>query len=106
MVLSLRARSILTRLSSGPCRSPYLRRHLSTDDERPAEPFRVLFCGSDVFSVAALEALLGAEDVWQSIAVLTPRERAIGRGGKDTYTRESVCYHADLRFIARSALLY
>jgi hypothetical protein len=45
-------------------------------------------------------------DVWQSIAVLTPRERAIGRGGKDTYTRESVCYHADLRFIARSALLY
>ncbi len=37
-------------------------------------------------------------DVWQSIAVLTPRERAIGRGGKDTYTRESVCYHADLPF--------
>ncbi|BEI97511.1 hypothetical protein CcaverHIS631_0211000 [Cutaneotrichosporon cavernicola] len=85
MILSLRARSVITRLGPVSCRSSYLRRYLSTDSERPAEPFRVLFCGSDAFSVAALDALLGAEDVWQSLVVLTPRERAIGRSGKDTY---------------------
>ncbi|BEJ12641.1 hypothetical protein CspHIS471_0211010 [Cutaneotrichosporon sp. HIS471] len=85
MIFSLRARSVITRLGPVSCRSSYLRRYLSTDCERPAEPFRVLFCGSDAFSVAALDALLGAEDVWQSLVVLTPRERAIGRSGKDTY---------------------
>lgn len=27
----------------------------------PAEPFKILFCGSDAFSIAALDAVLGAE---------------------------------------------
>ncbi|GMK59147.1 hypothetical protein CspeluHIS016_0701620 [Cutaneotrichosporon spelunceum] len=60
MLFSLRARAILTRLGPVPRRSSYLRQY-STEHERPAEPFRVLFCGSDDFSVAALSALLGAE---------------------------------------------
>lgn len=71
MSLSLRARSVLALSWRRPATPRYTgvqpfvqrdrRRALTTDSDKPAEPFRVLFCGSDVFSVAALEALLGAE---------------------------------------------
>lgn len=65
-MLSLRARSLFWRrppLAFSHPASVHRRRLYNTeaDEERPAEPFRVLFCGSDVFSVAVLEALLGAE---------------------------------------------
>lgn len=78
MSMSLRARSLLA-LSCRPTRS-LVPKPLRVDSRlfsaRPADPFRVLFCGSDVFSVAALDALLGAEG-------MLPRcnggERANGR---------------------------
>ncbi|TXT15760.1 hypothetical protein VHUM_00263 [Vanrija humicola] len=53
------------------------RRHSTSTS--PAEPFKILFCGSDAFSVAALDAVLGAEDVWQSITVLSPPDQLVGR---------------------------
>nr|KIR46105.1 methionyl-tRNA formyltransferase [Cryptococcus bacillisporus CA1280] len=48
-------------------------------------PFRILFCGSDEFSVASLKAVHKAEDVWSSIDVVVPPEREIGRGGKHAH---------------------
>ncbi|OXG16916.1 methionyl-tRNA formyltransferase [Cryptococcus neoformans Tu401-1] len=49
------------------------------------EPFRILFCGSDDFSVASLKAVHEAKDVWSSIDVVVPAEREIGRGGKHAH---------------------
>ncbi|ODN79025.1 hypothetical protein L202_04530 [Cryptococcus amylolentus CBS 6039] len=57
---------------------------------RKEEPFRILFCGSDDFSVASLEAIHNAKDLWSSIDVVVPAERQVGRGGRHaqhhTYT--------------------
>ncbi|AAW43762.2 methionyl-tRNA formyltransferase, putative [Cryptococcus deneoformans JEC21] len=49
------------------------------------KPFRILFCGSDDFSVASLKAVYEAKDVWSSIDVVVPAEREIGRGGKHAH---------------------
>ncbi|KAK8854845.1 hypothetical protein IAR55_003584 [Kwoniella newhampshirensis] len=46
------------------------------------DPFRILFCGSDEFSVASLKAVHEARDLWSSIDVVVPAEREIGRGGR------------------------
>ncbi|KAL1413300.1 Methionyl-tRNA formyltransferase [Vanrija albida] len=51
-----------------------------------AEPFKILFCGSDAFSVAALDAVLAAEDVWQSIVVLSPPDQLGGRGRREVFS--------------------
>ena len=66
-------------------------------------PFDILFCGSDSFSVASLSAVLRATggsadaereqshtdsvDVWKSVQVLAPRERDVGRKGRERYRR-------------------
>ncbi|WVQ74746.1 methionyl-tRNA formyltransferase [Cryptococcus sp. DSM 104548] len=49
------------------------------------EPFRILFCGSDDFSVASLEAVHNAKDLWSSIDVVVPTEREVGRGGRHAH---------------------
>ncbi|WVO17739.1 hypothetical protein L204_105437 [Cryptococcus depauperatus] len=46
------------------------------------EPFQILFCGSDEFSVASLKAIHEAKDLWSSIHVVVPTEKDIGRGGR------------------------
>ncbi|ORY35620.1 formyl transferase [Naematelia encephala] len=53
------------------------------------EPFKILFCGSDEFSVASLKAVYEAKDLWQSIHVLTPHETRVGRGGKNASAKDS-----------------
>ncbi|OCF57309.1 methionyl-tRNA formyltransferase [Kwoniella mangroviensis CBS 10435] len=72
--------------------------------------FKILFCGSDEFSVASLKAVHGATGLWDSIDVVVPPEREIGRGGKhnktlERYTRNFVLtsgYIAALRQYALS----
>lgn len=61
--------SMLTRLRVRPLASVGLagtrgrlaRSYSSDYSEKPAEPFKILFCGSDEFSTAALAAVLEAE---------------------------------------------
>ncbi|WVQ68113.1 methionyl-tRNA formyltransferase [Kwoniella botswanensis] len=50
--------------------------------------FKILFCGSDEFSVASLKAVHDARDLWDSIDVVVPPEREIGRGGKHNKSLE------------------
>ncbi|WVR07483.1 hypothetical protein IAU60_004525 [Kwoniella sp. DSM 27419] len=50
--------------------------------------FKILFCGSDEFSVASLRAVHAAEDLWESIHVVVPPEREVGRGGKHHHKAE------------------
>ncbi|WWD19007.1 methionyl-tRNA formyltransferase [Kwoniella shandongensis] len=52
------------------------------------EPFRILFCGSDEFSVASLKAVHQAKDLWSSIDVVVPAEKEIGRGGKHVHKQQ------------------
>ncbi|GFZ49436.1 hypothetical protein JCM24511_07556 [Saitozyma sp. JCM 24511] len=56
-------------------------RHLASSGIRQKDRFKILFCGSDAFSVASLQAVLDARELWESIHVVTPRERKIGRAG-------------------------
>ncbi|WWC63255.1 methionyl-tRNA formyltransferase [Kwoniella dejecticola CBS 10117] len=44
--------------------------------------FKILFCGSDEFSVASLKAVYEARDLWESIDVVVPPDKDVGRGGK------------------------
>ncbi|WWC71604.1 methionyl-tRNA formyltransferase [Kwoniella pini CBS 10737] len=50
--------------------------------DKTFDKFKVLFCGSDEFSVASLKAVYEARDLWESIDVVVPPEKEIGRGGK------------------------
>nr|XP_019044638.1 methionyl-tRNA formyltransferase [Kwoniella bestiolae CBS 10118]OCF23568.1 methionyl-tRNA formyltransferase [Kwoniella bestiolae CBS 10118] len=50
--------------------------------DKTKSKFKILFCGSDDFSVASLKAVHNAHDLWESIDVVVPPEREIGRGGK------------------------
>lgn len=93
---------VLRRATRVPLRAACaLRASARSQHTGPHEPFRILFCGSDQFSVASLEELYNADgerskatggeltaDVWQSISVLTPPEQRIGRGGRQRYIRE------------------
>ena len=67
---------------SPPC-SP--RRHNST---KTSEPLRILFCGSDEFSIASLRALnvlrVTSPDLINSIDVVCRPEKPVGRGLKAT----------------------
>ncbi|TYJ51664.1 hypothetical protein B9479_007752 [Cryptococcus floricola] len=49
---------------------------------RKQDPFRILFCGSDDFSVASLQAVHNAKG---NIDVVVPAERQVGRGGRKAY---------------------
>ncbi|KAF2127429.1 Formyltransferase [Dothidotthia symphoricarpi CBS 119687] len=66
---------------------PTLRRHASTEaPTRAAEPLRILFCGSDDFSIASLRALCAAKRVApkliHSIHVVHRPAKPAGRGLK------------------------
>ncbi|WVF72757.1 methionyl-tRNA formyltransferase [Kwoniella sp. CBS 6097] len=54
------------------------------------DKFKILFCGSDEFSVASLKAVHAAKDIWDSIDVVVPPEREIGRGGKHHHKSNEV----------------
>ncbi|WRT68351.1 methionyl-tRNA formyltransferase [Kwoniella shivajii] len=62
--------------------------------------YKILFCGSDEFSVASLKAVHQAKDLWESIDVVVPPEREIGRGGKHHKSLEK--YTPILRQFAES----
>ncbi|WVQ99959.1 methionyl-tRNA formyltransferase [Kwoniella sp. CBS 9459] len=67
---------------------------------RPSfDRFKILFCGSDEFSVASLRAVHGAKDLWETIDVVVPPEREIGRGGKH-HQRSHEVYTPVLRSFA------
>ncbi|OCF37890.1 methionyl-tRNA formyltransferase [Kwoniella heveanensis BCC8398] len=72
---ALRARSYAT--------SPTTSAASSTLPPTPSiDKFKILFCGSDEFSVASLRAVHAAKDLWETINVVVPPERETGRGGK------------------------
>jgi hypothetical protein len=89
----------------GPVRSLVInshRRHCSTTSTRASEPLRILFCGSDHFSIASLRALVEAKrdvpKLIQSIDVLHRPGKPTGRGLK--HVREgrpaSFCFQASI----------
>lgn len=63
-----------------------LRRCYSTTSPSDAEPLRILFCGSDAFSIASLDALVAARDevpgLIDDIHVVHRPAKPTGRGLK------------------------
>ncbi|WWC90744.1 methionyl-tRNA formyltransferase [Kwoniella dendrophila CBS 6074] len=86
--------------SSGNARSSF---SSTTRTLKNFDKFKILFCGSDEFSVASLKAVHEAKDLWESIDVVVPPEREIGRGGKHHKSLEK--YTPALRQFAESQFL-
>lgn len=86
---------IFSFLAAARCNAPHFQRYVST---KSTDPLRILFCGSDEFSIAAMRALdreqRSSPDFIKSIDVVCKEPKRAGRGLKTfregTYTGQRV----------------
>lgn len=75
-------------MSSGSS-SHHLRTFNTRPVSEPAEPFKILFCGSDEFSAASLKAVLEAEGKWYRWSLRGPRRSDAGVANTHQLNRTS-----------------